>query len=107
MIATEYAHVVTDESGIPMLAGTHVKVVEIAEDYRAHRSSPEVMQRELPHFSLGQILSALAYYFDHQQAMDEEIERRRRMAEDYRLKFEQVQGPSALRAKLKAKGLLP
>jgi hypothetical protein len=56
---------------------------------------------------LGQLLSALAYYFDHQQAMDEEIERRRRMAEDYRLKFEQVQGPSALRAKLKAKGLLP
>jgi len=90
-----------------MLVGTHIKLVEIAEDYRAHHSPPEEMQRELPHLSLGQILSALAYYFDHQQAMDEEIDRRRRIAEEYRLKFEQSQGPSPLRAKLRAKGLLP
>ncbi len=74
MLATEYAHVAIDEAGLPVLAGTHIKVVEIAEDYRAHRSPPEEMQRELPHLSLGQILSALAYYFDHQETMDEEIE---------------------------------
>jgi uncharacterized protein (DUF433 family) len=107
MLATEYAHVAIDEAGLPVLAGTHIKVVEIAEDYCAHHSPPEEMQRELPHLSLGQILSALAYYFDHRETMDEEIEARRRQAEDYRAKFANQQGPSLLRAKLKAKGVLP
>jgi uncharacterized protein (DUF433 family) len=107
MTATEYAHIAVDEKGTPVLAGTRIKVVEVVKDYLAHRSPPEEMQRELPHLTVGQILSALAYYYDHKEEMDAEIERRRRMAEEYREKIEAIQGPSPLRAKLKAKGLRP
>lgn len=103
MTETEYAHIAMSDHHVPVLAGTHTKVVEIAQDYLVHHSSPEEMQLELPHLSLGQILSALAYYYDHQEEMDAEIERRRGVVEEYR--SESGDGPLA--AKLRASGRLP
>jgi uncharacterized protein (DUF433 family) len=39
--------------------------------------SPEEIQRELHHLSLAQIFDGLAFYFDHRQMIDEEIEKSR------------------------------
>ena len=52
---------------------------------------------------MGQIHSALAYYWDHKEELDLDIERRLELVEQIRRDV----GPSQLVERLKAKGLLP
>jgi hypothetical protein len=49
---------------------------------------------------LGQVYSALAYYWDHQEELDQDIERRLEEIE----KIRQSIKPTPLDARLKAKG---
>jgi uncharacterized protein (DUF433 family) len=107
MSTVEYTHVTVGPDNVPMLAGTRIKVVEIVLDHLAHGADVEEIHREFPHLSLGQIHSALGYYYDHQEEMDADIARRMQRTENLRGKFETTLGPSPLRLKLKAKGLLP
>jgi hypothetical protein len=60
-----------------------------------------VGQRQHPHLTLGQIHSCLAYYYDHQQELDQIIEEQLRSIDESRRR----QGQSALRLKLAAKEL--
>jgi len=52
-------------------------------------------------------LSALAYYYDHQAEMDDDIARRMRKVDEIKRELDREQGPSPIRLKLKAQGLLP
>ena len=65
-----------DENGVAWISGTKVKVIEVVLDKLAQGSSPEEIHFQYPHLSLAQIHSALAYYYDHQAELDEEIQRR-------------------------------
>jgi uncharacterized protein (DUF433 family) len=107
MSTVEYAHITIGPDNVPMLAGTRIKVVEIVLDHLAHGSDAQEIHREFPHLSLGQIHSALAFYYDHQDDVDAEIARRIERSEKLRDKLDATQGPSVLKSKLKAKGLLP
>ena len=100
--ATTYHHIHLDDAGTPIIAGTTMKVVELVMAQMAHGWSPEELYFQHPYLSLGQIHSALAYYWDHKEALDADIERRWRWAEQAR----QQAGPSPLAAKLRAQGLL-
>ncbi len=80
-----------------MLAGTTMKVVELVMAQQAHGWSPEELHFQFPSLSLGQIHTALAYYWDHKDELDADIERRFRYAEQAR----QEAGPSPLAAKLR------
>ena len=68
----------------------------------AHGWSPEELFFQHPYLTLGQIHAALAYYWDHKQELDTDIERRWQFAE----KARQQAGPSPLAARLRAQGLL-
>jgi uncharacterized protein (DUF433 family) len=70
-------HIEIDDHGVAWIADTRVKVIEVASDKLAHGSSPEEIYFQYPHLSLAQIHAALAYYYDHQSELDEEIEKRR------------------------------
>jgi uncharacterized protein (DUF433 family) len=107
MSTIEYAHVAIGSDNVPIVAGTQIKLVEIVSDHLAHGSDAQEIHRQFPNLSLGQIHSALAYYYDHQDEMDAEIARRIQRAEEFRGKIEAITGPSPLKAKLRAKGLLP
>lgn len=74
--ATGYKHIELDEEGVPRIAGTRSRVIDLAMEHRAFGYSPEEMQRQHPHLSLAQIHAALAYYWDHCEALDTDIERR-------------------------------
>jgi uncharacterized protein (DUF433 family) len=76
------AHIKIDKSGVAWIDNTQVKVVEVVVDKIAHGSSPEELHFQYPHLSLAQIHAALAYYYDNQTALDAEIERRRREADE-------------------------
>ena len=100
--ATAYEHIVTDERGVPLIEGTTTKVVELVLDVMAYGWSPDEIQFQHPHLTLGQIHSALAYYWDHKEELDGDIERRLERVEGIRREV----GPSQLAERLKAKGLL-
>ncbi len=79
---TGYAHIVLDDDHVPLIAGTTMKVVELVTAQHAHGWSPEELAFQFPHLTLGQIHSALAYYWDHQAELDQEITRRLTLADD-------------------------
>src|SRR5437667_12309236 len=75
-IETRYDHVSLGESGVPLITGTTMKVVELVQEYLANGSSPEEIHFQHPYLSMAQVHSALAYYWDHKAELDEDIERR-------------------------------
>ena len=42
-------------------------------DYLAHAWTPDDMCRQHPHLTLAEAHAAMAYYFDHQAEIDEEV----------------------------------
>lgn len=99
---TTYEHVQLDANDVPNIVGTNMKVVELVMAQIAHGWSPEELHFQHPYLSLGQIHSALAYYWDHKVKLDEDIERRRQYGEEERSKA----GTSALASKIREQGLL-
>ena len=96
--ATAYPHVELDETGLPYIRGTRFKVVQIVLDRLAYDWHAEEIQKQHPQLSLGQIHSALAYYYDHRSEMDALIDRRARKADELLA----ANPPSQLRVKLQA-----
>ena len=81
---TKYEHVQLDSKGVPVIVGTTMKVVELVMAQMAYGWSPEEILFQHPYLTLGQIHSALAYYWDHKDELDSDIERRRLYAEEER-----------------------
>ncbi|MGH9759727.1 MAG: DUF433 domain-containing protein [Blastocatellia bacterium] len=101
-LATGYEHRSTSEDGVPVIEGTGTKVIELVLETQAYGWSPEDLHLQHPYLSLGQIYSALAYYWDHKEALDSDIERRLENADDVRRRL----GQAPLVDKLRAKGLI-
>ncbi len=68
--ATGYEHITLDERGVPLIAGTTTKVIEVVLDHLANGWSPEQIKDQYPYLTRGQIYSALGYYWDHQEELD-------------------------------------
>ena len=102
VVETRYEHVILDEGEVPVLRGTTMKVIELVVEKNAYGWSPEELKFQHPYLTLGQVYSALAYYWDHQDELDQEIERRLERVDQ----MQRGMGPTPLMARLKAKGLL-
>lgn len=102
LTATEYKYIERDEQQVPYIAGTTLKVVELVEAQRAYGWSPEEIHIQHRYLSMSQIHSALAYYWDHQQELDADLEQRFQYAETQRREA----GKSALARRLRAQGLI-
>ena len=97
------SHIRLDDRGVAWIDGTTMKVVELATAKVAYGWDAEELHRQFPHISLAQIHSALAYYYDHQEAVDREIERIGREADE--LRRQSLDSP--LRQRLRSAGKLP
>jgi uncharacterized protein (DUF433 family) len=95
--ATAYQHIVLDAAGVPYIANTTLKVVEIMEAQRAYGWSPEEYHLNHRYLTMGQIHSALAYYWDHQSELDAILEDREQLT----VRAEQSVGASPLRQRLR------
>jgi len=76
---TRHRYIVSNDrilSGEPIIEGTRTPVRSIVENWRMGLR-PEEIPRHLPHLTLAQVFDALSYYSDHQQEIDEYIERNR------------------------------
>ena len=103
MPTTTTAHIHLDERGVAWIDNTNVKVVEVVLDKLAYGWSPEDIHTQHPGLSLAQIHAALAYYYDHQQAIDAYIEQQRKWVEALAAQA----GDSPVRQRLRALGKLP
>ncbi len=101
-VATTYEHITLAENGVAMIEGTTTKIVEIVLETKAYGWSPEEIHFQHPYLSLGQIYSALAYYYDHLSEFEREIKERLAKVEEIRAKV----GKSKVRRKLEEKKLI-
>ncbi len=97
---TTYEHIVLDERGVPWIEGANTKVVELVEEVKAHGWSPEELTYQHPHLTLGQVHSALAYFWDHQEEIEADLGRREALVEEIRREV----GQHPLIDKLRAQG---
>lgn len=101
-ITTAYEHIVLDENGVPIIASTNMKVIELVVEKIAYGWSPEELQLQHPYLTLGQIYSALAYYWDHQEELDKDIELRLKQVD----RMQKAAESTPLVYRLRAKGLI-
>ena len=87
-----------DARGVAWVAGANTKVKEIVLDKLAYGWSPEEMHFQHPHLSMAQIHAALAYYYENQDKLDDEIRRDLEEVDQLRSQSES----STLRSKLQS-----
>ena len=59
--------------GSPVVAGTRVRIVDIAIEYEYLNRTPDEIITAYPHLKLEQIHDALSYYYENREAMDNKI----------------------------------
>jgi uncharacterized protein (DUF433 family) len=100
MSTVAHPHIEITTDGHARIRGTGFKVRMLAEEHLITGADAMELQRGHPHLTLGQIYSALAYYYDHKEEFDREIEKFREFAEQMRAQ----QGESLLAKKLREMG---
>jgi uncharacterized protein (DUF433 family) len=103
MSTVSYPHIELNSDGVAIISGTTTKVVEIVLDQLAHHWHAEDIHRQYPYLSLGQIHSALAFYYDHKAEFEQDIDRRLRRVANIRATY----GDDSIRDKLRRSGHLP
>jgi uncharacterized protein (DUF433 family) len=98
-----YPHIIINPDGVPVITGTTTKVIEIVQDHLAHHWHAEDIHKQYPYLSMSQIHAALTYYYDHQQDMDQDIDRRWRQV----MAIKANRGDNTIRDKLRQLGHLP
>jgi uncharacterized protein (DUF433 family) len=100
MSTVAHPHIEISADGHARIRGTGFKVRMLAEEHLITGADAMELQRGHPHLTLSQVYSALAYYYDHKDEFDREIEELRAFAEEMRAK----QGESLLAKKLREMG---
>ena len=101
-ITTLYEHIVVEDKGVAVVLDSHIKVAQLVSEVMAYGWSPEELNFQHPHLSMGQVHSALAYYWDHQEEINQQIEDDLQYADRMR----RASGETPLVNSLKAKALL-
>ena len=78
------SHIVIGPDGQARIACTGYKVRLMAGWHRFRGETPEQMQMGHPDLTMAQVYSVLAYYYDHKEEMDAEMDQRNAMAEKMR-----------------------
>jgi uncharacterized protein (DUF433 family) len=88
-----------DTKGVARVAGSRSRVSQIVVDHR--QMSPEEIVEQYPHLTLADVHAALAYYYDHREEIDREIEERKRIVEELRPRLENQELMTRLRQRAK------
>jgi uncharacterized protein (DUF433 family) len=75
------AEYIEQRSGGYCIAGTRISLDSVVYSFQ-RGSSPETIQAEFPLLKLAQIYGAIAYYLDHQSAVDDYLKGKRRDFDD-------------------------
>lgn len=73
-VSKEHVEVTPDVcGGRPRIAGHRIRVQDVVIWHERERKSPEEIIWEFPQITLADVHAALAYYFDHRRAIDDQI----------------------------------
>jgi len=97
MPQTAWPFIEFDARGIPYVAGTRTRVLEVVLDHLAYGWDAEQIHQQHPSLSLPQIHAALGYYFENQAECDAAIDRELREVDELRDELHS----STLQAKLR------
>lgn len=102
-VAVAYAHIEKVEGEAARLRRTpRVRVAQIVMDYLAYGWSVDEMCRQHPYLTPAEAHAAMAYYFDHREEIDGEIEAKVKEAAAALANAP----PTPFLARMRAKGLL-
>ena len=85
---TTYAHIVRKPrmcGGFPHVEGTRIRVMDVVALHKRGLSPAEILD-SYDHLSLAQVHSALAYYYDHEEEIEQEFSQVHRFAERFKAK---------------------
>lgn len=85
--------------GRPRIDGHRITVEDVAIWHERMGMSPDEIVSAYPTLTLSDVHAALAYYYEHREAIDAEIEEGKRFVAEMRAKA----GPSRLEERLKAR----
>ena len=100
---TGYRHILMMEDGRAMIAGTRIKVELIVVATNHHKLSPEEICKYWPPLTLGQVHSALAYYYDNEEEVERLLKEGEEFAEAMRPEIERMNKEIRRRRESKAK----
>ena len=104
IVAVTYPHIVKDPGSPACLKRLpRVRVAQIVMDYLYQGWSPDEICNQYPHLKPAEVHSAMAYFFDHQEEIENEIADEIKLAEEWRRNTP----PSPFMLRLQAQGLLP
>jgi uncharacterized protein (DUF433 family) len=97
-VMTDYIEIRQNRRGLDRayIRGTRVRVQDVYVDAEVSGKTPDEIVAAFPHLSLAQVHAALAYYFDHRDAILNEI----REDEDFVAQMKARTGPGPLESKL-------
>jgi DNA-binding transcriptional ArsR family regulator len=103
MRPTEYPHILWNiDKNLPCISGTRLRVQDVVAHHLGGRSFSEIAEA-YSSYSKAELLSALAYYYDHQREVDGLMEEHRRTAEALLAEVDARQGPSKARELARAR----
>ncbi|MEX1018100.1 MAG: DUF433 domain-containing protein [Litorilinea sp.] len=73
--------------GKPVIAGTRIKVGQIALEYERLGWTPDQIIDAHPHLTLVQVHAALAYYYEHQAEIDVELANAQKLVAELRRRY--------------------
>lgn len=71
----------------PVIAGTDIKVSQIAMEFELQGMSPDEIIEAHPHLTLAQVHAAIAWYYDHIDAIRQDWHESREMIERLRAEY--------------------
>ena len=98
-----YEHIYVDQQNIPRVGEIGMKVIHLAMMQQAHGYSSTELHFQFPDLSMGEIHTALAYYWDHKAKLDADIEQHNQYVEQSRRDW----GESQAVQRLRSSGYLP
>lgn len=69
-----YKHISIDDNGVARVGNTRMKVIHLVTAHQIHGYSPAELHFQFPDISMSEVHAALAYYWDHKDDLDNEIE---------------------------------
>ncbi len=89
--------------GKPCIAGTRIRVWDVYVLHERLGRTPDEILNEYPDISLADVHAALAYYFDHQAEIDQQMKE----ADNFVERLKVLTGPGPLAKKLTGRDSIP
>lgn len=72
---THIPHLIGDSAGVVWIDDSGYRVMDLVREHLAHGWGADILKENHPDLSLAQIHAALAWYYDHEAEMNDDIHR--------------------------------